>query len=184
MPFLSTTHLNSLPPRVLRLFRLRINRFYCTICHVPGKHLYTADTLPQAPTAEPRKNSIAFQNKVEVLVEAVTSTLPASNSRLKEHCEQQKSDPICSFIHSYCTQGWSVQSYWEVHSELTVCNDILLRGSRIVVSVALQEQTLNKIHHGHLGIQKCRARASIAPRMSDQISNVVFNCPECVKKFR
>ena len=63
MPLLSTTHLNSLPPRVLR-FQLEMNRFDYTICHVPGKHLYTADALSRAPTAEPGKNSIAFQNEV------------------------------------------------------------------------------------------------------------------------
>ena len=192
VPLLSTTHLNSLPPRVLR-FRLRMNRFDYDICHVPGKDLYTADALSRAPTAEPGKNSVAFQSEIEMFVEAVTSAIPASDSRLKEYLEHQKSDPVCSLIRSYCAQGWPVQSkistnmqpYWEVRSELTVCNDLLLRGSRIVVPVSLQEQTLHKIHHGHQGIQKCRARANSAvwwPRMSEQISNAVSTCPECVRK--
>ena len=52
VPLLSTTHLHSLPPRVLR-FRLRLNRFDYDICHVPGKKLCTADTLSRAPIAEP-----------------------------------------------------------------------------------------------------------------------------------
>ena len=159
---------------------------------VPGKDLYTADSLSRAPTAEPGKNSIAFQDELESFVEAVTAALPASESRLKEYSEHQKSDPICSLICSYCAEGWPAQSniptniqpFWEVRSELTVCNDLLLRGSHIVVPVSLQEQTLCKIHHGHQGMQKCRARANGVvwwPRMSEQISNIVFTCPECVK---
>ena len=45
-PLLGTKHLDSLPPRVLR-FRLRPDRFSYDITHVPGKELYTADTLLQ-----------------------------------------------------------------------------------------------------------------------------------------
>ena len=37
-PLLSTTHLDDLPPRILR-FRLRLMRFDYTISHVPGKLL-------------------------------------------------------------------------------------------------------------------------------------------------
>lgn len=44
VPLLGSKHLDSLPPRVLR-FRLRLDRFDYSIEHVPGKLLYTADTL-------------------------------------------------------------------------------------------------------------------------------------------
>ena len=44
VPLLGVKHLDSLPPRVLR-FRLRLDRFNYSIKHVPGKLLYTADTL-------------------------------------------------------------------------------------------------------------------------------------------
>ena len=44
VPLLSHTHLDNLPPRVLR-FCLRLMRFSYTICHMPGKLLYTADAL-------------------------------------------------------------------------------------------------------------------------------------------
>ena len=48
VPLLSTKHLDDLPPRILR-FRLRLMRFDYTISHVPGKLLYTTDTLSRAP---------------------------------------------------------------------------------------------------------------------------------------
>ena len=44
VPLLGTKNLDSLPPRVLR-FRLRLSRFQYQITHVPGKQLYTADTI-------------------------------------------------------------------------------------------------------------------------------------------
>ena len=44
VPILGNKSLDSLPPRVLR-FRLRLMKFQYTIKHVPGKELYTPDTL-------------------------------------------------------------------------------------------------------------------------------------------
>ena len=48
VPLLTTTHLDRMPPRVLR-FRLRLTRFDYSVEHVPGKFLYTVDTLSRAP---------------------------------------------------------------------------------------------------------------------------------------
>ena len=45
VPLLSTKHLDSISPRVL-CARLRLIRFDYSIVHIPGKQLYTADTLP------------------------------------------------------------------------------------------------------------------------------------------
>ena len=77
VPLLSSTHLDNLPPRVL-CFRLRLMCFDYNIIHVPGKLLYTADTLSHAPTTLPDVDSNALQNEVEGFVSYVTKCLPAS----------------------------------------------------------------------------------------------------------
>ena len=48
VPLFGTKQLDKLPPRVLR-FRLHMDRFTCTILHVPGRDLHRADTLSRAP---------------------------------------------------------------------------------------------------------------------------------------
>ncbi len=48
VPLLSTTHLDCMPPRILR-FRLRLARFDYSIEHIPGKLLCTADALYRTP---------------------------------------------------------------------------------------------------------------------------------------
>ena len=50
VPLLSMKTLDHLPPCILR-FRLRLMRFQYAIVHVPGKHLYTADTLSRTPSS-------------------------------------------------------------------------------------------------------------------------------------
>ena len=57
VPLLGYTNLDCLPPRVLR-FRIRLMRFDYSISHVPGKLLYTADTLSRAPVNPPDVNHI------------------------------------------------------------------------------------------------------------------------------
>ena len=49
VPLLSSKQLDSLPPRILR-FRLCLMRYHFNIKHVPGKLMYTTDTLSRAPT--------------------------------------------------------------------------------------------------------------------------------------
>ena len=52
VPLLSSRNLEDLPARVKR-FRMRMMRFTYSISHVPGKSLYTADTLSRAPSGRP-----------------------------------------------------------------------------------------------------------------------------------
>ena len=168
IPLLSTKQLSSLPPRVLR-FRLRMDRFDFNINHVPGKHLCTADTLSRSPVA----NSVAFEKEIESFVEAVVTTLPASNKCLQVYHDAQTNDPVCSTLKKYCLEEWPAKSklppelrpYWNIKSELSVGDNLLLRSCRIVVPKPLQKETIDKIHLGHLGRQKCQLRANAASSM-------------------
>ena len=162
---------------------------------MPGKELYTADALSRAPSSVAGTISQQFQNELESFVDTVTSVLPASSDRLEEYRTAQKADTTCSMVRHYCEKGWphrsqvpdNLKPYCEVQSELSICSDLLLRNYCIVVPEPLQKQTLEKIHHGHLGIQKCRSRANTAvwwPGMSSQINAMVKSCVECSKHAR
>ena len=191
VPLLGTKDLDNLPPRVLR-FRLRLARFDYTISHVPGKALYTADTLSRA-LLESSETDSSPQGEAELLLEMCLSNLPANKERLDEYRASQSTDPVCSLVINYYRNGWPakqnvdgiIKPYWEVQGELTVGNSLLLYGSRIVVSRALQQQTLKKIHEGHQGIQRCRIRARNSvwwPEMSQQIQEFVKKCAICAKE--
>ena len=75
VPILSSKHLNALPPRVLR-FRLGMARFDYSISHVPGMLLSTADALSR--DAIPEHEPSTLQKEIEVFVNSLTKTLPAS----------------------------------------------------------------------------------------------------------
>ena len=74
--------------------------------------------------------------------------------------------------------------YWKVKNSLSICNDLLLFNNRIVVPKDMRKETLNKIHVGHQGIERCHKRAMSSvwwPGISGQISQMVRNCQSCIK---
>ena len=101
--------------------------------------------------------------------------------------EQQLQDETCQVLTKYCQSEWPDHSrikscakrYHSVASELSVCNDILLRGDRIIIPQALQQQMLVKLHCGHQGITKCRQIALQSiwwPGINKEIETMISKC--------
>ena len=123
--------------------------FYTQLTHFP---------VPQS--TPPDVNHIHEDTQTELFVHALASNLPASADRLKAFRDAQQKDSTCSQLITFCKQGWPSKSqitgdlsqYWRVRGELSLHDDLLLRGQRILVLRSLQQKTLNKIHSGDQGI--------------------------------
>ena len=189
IPLLGTKQLDSLPPRILR-FRLRLARYIYTIEHVPGKLLYTADTLSRAPLAV--SDTSDLPDEVESYVGEIIKAMPTSTESLRKYKEAQANDPTCAQVAEYCRVGWpkkrpketDVVPYWTVKGSLTLHDGMLLYNSRIVIPPPLRLETMEKIHEGHQGIARCRSRAKSAvwwPKISKSIEQMVFQCPTCAE---
>ena len=188
---LGTKSLDNLPPRILR-FRLRLSRFSYSIHHVPGKLLYTPDTLSRAPVSTVDERDEVFQHEAEMFAIAAVTNLPASTQRLEVYKSAQAEDSICSQVIQCCLEGWppkhqitsQLRPYWTVRETLTVNYGLLLYNQRIVVPASLQQETLTKLHAGHQGIRRCRLRAQSSvwwPKISSQIQSLIQNCPTCLQ---
>ena len=84
IPLFSTKLIDELPVRIQR-FRMRLMRFDFAIAHVPGKLMYTADSLSRSPQeckAQESKSRNDLHDEVEAYVNAVLVTLPASDISL------------------------------------------------------------------------------------------------------
>ena len=99
---------------------------------------------------------------------------------------------VCTTIKDYCRDGWPakleilliLKPYWDKQGELTVNENVLLCGGRIIVPTLLREEALEKLHEGHQGIQRCRLRAQSAvwwPGLSSQIADLIKCCRECAR---
>ena len=146
VPLLSSKHLDDLPPRVLR-FRLRLARFNYSITHVPGKLLYTADTLSRTPLPTTVHGS-DLQQEVETFVNAVISSLPTMQTGMDTYRRAQKEDPVCLKVMEFCRSGWpnrhsipaAVKAYWKARNSLSIHNNLLLFNSLCCCSSSLAEK--------------------------------------------
>ncbi|XP_037576677.1 uncharacterized protein LOC119458889 [Dermacentor silvarum] len=161
---LGSIDVDLLPPGIQR-FRLKLMRFQYQVLYVPGKLLATVDTLSHAPLDTAPSNRV---NQIELFAQKVVHSFPDIVSSQHEHLRQaQANDGVCSLLLQYCANGWPRQShlplhvkrYWQYRGDLTVCEGLLLKGSRIVVPSPLQHRTLELLHDGHQGINRCKALA-------------------------
>ena len=166
-------------------------RYKFTISHVPGKYMYASDCLSRASVADPQ--GTVLSEEVETYVGAVLSNLPCSDRRLEELKDAQQNDAVCLKLAEYSREGWpekteissALMPYYQFRDYFSVYNGLLLKSERIVVPAPMQIEILDKIHAGHLGVNKCRQRAIASvwwPGLSKQIEQMVNNCRICARE--
>jgi len=167
-------------------------RFDFSISHVAGKDLNIADTLSRAPVENMSPSDTDFENETKAFADVVMSNLPTSQNRIELIKIESAKDEICRNLISYCRDGWPEKSkldeqlrpYWTMQGEFTVHDNLLFKGTRIVIPHSLQNEILNRVHDGHQGIVKCRERARLSVwwlGLSSQLEDVVKNYQKCIE---
>ena len=75
--------------------------------------------------------------------------------------------------------------YFQFSGELNVQRCLLLKSSIIVIPTSKQLEMLDKLHHAHQGIQKCRQQAQQSiwwPGLSCQLADLVNNYSICYRR--
>jgi hypothetical protein len=68
--------------------------------------------------------------------------------------------------------------------KLSVLDSIIYKGSKIVIPQCLRKDMLERIHTGHIGIEKCLKRARDVlfwPTISAEIVDMVSKCIVCLE---
>ena len=190
IPLINSKDLDLVPLRCQRLL-LRLMRFNPVARHVPGKELVIADTLSRHPQVVRTVSELELE--VEAHVDAITSSWPASETMLSRLRQASLDDTLIRDALQYTKEGWPryktdlcfpMYKYWEVRGELSHVDGLLTYGSRIVVPQLLRSEILDRIHDGHQGVSKCRARAKASvwwPGLSVDVETRVSKCTHCAE---
>lgn len=194
VPIFSTKPICELSTRLQR-FRLKLTRYNYSIQYVPGSNLKVADALSRAPlSCTPTQEELLETEDVALHVRAVMANIGASDRILEDLRKSQKEDPVSMELLHLTQTGWPthkrdinghVSLFWPVRHELSIQEDLLVRGNRIVIPEKKREEILQKLHEGHMGIEKTRQRANNSvwwPGMSTRIKALVENCHVCIKQ--
>ena len=187
VPLMNDRDINQAPIRCQRLL-LRLMRFNVVAEYVRGRDMVMADALSRMPLSSQISTT---EKEVAAYVKAVRFRQPASDRKLEEIRRCTREDAGIQSAMNYTLLGWPrqkddvadvAQAYHHVREELSMANDLLLRGNRIVIPVEMRREILEKIHDGHQGVNKCRERANQSvwwPGLNDEIKSRVANCAHC-----
>jgi hypothetical protein len=156
--------LNDIPPRIQRM-RIRLMRFHYSVQYVAGSQIGTADTLSRFPL----NHEPALVDSADI--SHIVETVPITDVLVDRVLAASSSDDVITRVTAMCTAGWlktadavspEVRPYFHTRDEFTVPKGLPLYGACIVVPSSLRAVTPNALHVGHLGVDKCRAKARVS----------------------
>ncbi|XP_064475528.1 uncharacterized protein K02A2.6-like [Ornithodoros turicata] len=189
VPILTSKRLDDLTPRLQRL-RMRTLEYDFSVTYVSGKELYTADVLSRNPVPDVNGNNDMLESAVKDFEVLTVDLLPASRNMLSRIRNALRVDQTLCRVMEYCETQWppantlpaDLRRYASLSGELSVVRGLLLRGSRLVVPPVLRNEILERLHTGHQGITRCRARARESawwPGISLELQDYIRRCPTC-----
>ena len=187
VPLINKKDIDQVPLRCQRLL-MRLMRFNPTAVHVPGKYLTISDTLSRSPL-KCSSNDILRAQEIDLHVDSIESKV--SSDRLEAVRSAIAGDEILPDVIEFTLSGWpdnakdvppALQKFFNIRSHLSVSNGLLLYDDRLYIPESLQKEILVKIHDGHQGVQRCRARAQTSVYwigITEAIKEMVASCEHC-----
>ncbi|KAI8511855.1 hypothetical protein Bbelb_109550 [Branchiostoma belcheri] len=166
---------------------LRLQKYDLVVQHRPGKDIPVADALSRLYLEETDDRSETFEAQVHM----VKSNLPVSSRRMEEVRRETREDSQLVTLKGTIKEGWpdtkdkcdpQIAEYWNHRDELTVHDDVIFKGQKILVPRSMRKEMLDILHEGHLGQEKTKARARdilFWPGLNAQIDERIQRCAVC-----
>ena len=132
--------LHQAPPRLQKMI-MTTQKYSLNVTYCPGKQLVLANTLSRAHLPECGES---IEEKFDI---NVLQTLPISNTKLHQLKEETNKDPHLQQLASVIATGWpevkqdiptQCLPYWNYRDELSVCNDIIFKGEKVIIPKSMQ----------------------------------------------
>ena len=192
IPILNYKPLAEMTPRIQRM-RMRLLKFSFAAEYVKGKELADADALSRAPWSQATKEDEIVEQEIAAHVDTVIGNIPATEPRIDEIKNETKADAVLQELINMVHKGWpstirecpeAIRPFWHCRHDITETKGLILKGSQIVIPASMRRDMLDRIHEGHLGMEKCKRRARQClywPNMNNQIEQKIQRCGECAK---
>ena len=170
-------------PRVQR-WSLSLSAYDYDLVHKPGVDHANADGLSRLPVDE-AATTVPTPGDIVLLMEHMdNTTVTAAQIRGKS-----RHNPVLAKVSQYVMHGWpttvteqEIIPYANRKSELTMENDCILWGNRVIVPTELQKAVLQELHECHPGIVRMKALARSYvwwPGVDKDIESMVNECADC-----
>ena len=129
---------NDCPVRIQRML-IRPQKYDVQMTYTSGKYMFTADTLSRAVDKEESADSETCAD-IQAYVDMIVTSLPVTADRTKHIRQETNEDETMKVLKETIQKGWpksktdcpnTLQDYWNHRAELTVVDDIVLKGSKL-----------------------------------------------------
>ena len=150
--------LNDCPLRVQRLL-LQVQRYDLHVTYTPGKMLVVADTLSRAPEKHTVDDRDSLNDEIQSYINLVIETMPVLDKRLEMIHEATLADDQLTELKQLMQSGWPkdhhlcplmCRPFWNIRHELSTIDDVIYKGTKIVIPTALRRDILGRVHDGHI----------------------------------
>jgi hypothetical protein len=171
-------NLSKTPPRLQRML-LRIQPYDATIQYKPGKELIYADYLSRVNPTDGQA----------IDLEATIHTIQVSNRQLENLRRATSEDQTLSILREQVIRGWpekihmtpkSIHCYWSIKDFVSVENGVLFLNERMLIPGSMKQEFLERIHVGHLGINKCQLCAKDSVYWSSMLADIKSYVDDCI----
>ena len=169
----------------IQQWAILLGGYHYHIEYKPGQQNANADAFSRLPLAI-TPQEVPTPSEVIHMMELIDTT-PVSVSQIRT---QTAHDPTLSRVKEFVMNGWTAthtlspefQPFVKRQLELSIQNDCLLWGSRVVVPPKLRGRALQELHSLHPGSSRMKSLARQYiwwPGVNQDIENMVKNCKVC-----
>ncbi|KII74749.1 Transposon Tf2-9 polyprotein [Thelohanellus kitauei] len=185
---------NNHPLPIIAISRLErwaviVSRYDFEVEYKPGRTNQVADSLSRLPSplTEPTEDEKSDQATDECIKKMHTEEILLSKKLLKR---ETASDPTSISVVNFLNRGWPVKSvvpknllpYYELRENISLEEEIIMFGHRIIIPQILRTSVLSKLHMGHPGCVPMKDLAKTYvwwPNISQDIELYVKSCEPC-----
>ena len=142
-----------------------IQPYDLTFKYRAGTEIPTADALSRLHLPDIDEE---LHKEIKIFVHSFVKSIPATGSRLEEIKQETLTDHELQVLKRVILEGWpdnkrqcpnTIVQYWSICQDLSRHDDLIFKGSRIVIPTSLQDNVLKGLHSAHLGTEKTKQRA-------------------------
>ena len=183
-------------PRLQRL-KSRLMAYSFTAKWVKGSKNDAPDALSRNPIADPKMEDTLAEYDCHSHpamstseIRAITDTSPM-NPHLQDLRDHAAQDPEYQQLQQVIFEGFpdhrsqlhdSCRRYWNVREHLSIDDNLIVHGCRLLIPTAMRQQILSDLHKSHQGSVRTKQRARLTvywPGIDNDIDNLVLSCKKC-----
>ena len=184
-------------PRLQQL-KTKLMAFNLTAKWCKGDTNRAPDALSRYPVWKPHQSDSLAEYDEDNLpglsaaeIRAIVNEDNHSNIRMQELRDHAKTDEAYMQLKETIVKGFpdhkkqlpeALRQYWQVCRELSIEDDLILYGCRLLIPTAMHKTILAHLHLAHQGITLTKQRARLTlywPGMDNDIENIITSCTQC-----